>query len=35
MTLRTELMLNTEAAYEAAFARHWEDVFRFAIAWTT
>lgn len=35
MTLRTEIGATTaEQAYEAAFARHWEDVFRFAIAWT-
>jgi len=35
MTLRTEIAASTaEHAYEAAFARHWDDVFRFAIAWT-
>ena len=26
--------MSTDAAYETAFARYWEDVFRFAIAWT-
>ena len=24
----------SDAAYEAAYARHWPDVFRFALAWT-
>ena len=34
MTLTTETWATAELAYEAAFARHWIDVFRFAIAWT-
>lgn len=34
MTLTTETWTTAELAYEAAFARHWDDVFRFAVAWT-
>ena len=34
MTLTTESWATAELAYEVAFARHWDDVFRFAIAWT-
>ncbi|MFN8621271.1 MAG: sigma-70 family RNA polymerase sigma factor [Chloroflexota bacterium] len=34
MTLTTDAALAADLAYEAAFTRHWDDVFRFALAWT-
>jgi RNA polymerase sigma-70 factor (ECF subfamily) len=35
MALTTDAAgMAADLAYEAAFARHWDDVFRFALAWT-
>lgn len=35
MTLTTDAAgMAADLAYEAAFTRHWDDVFRFALAWT-